>query len=240
MPCKFLQIHSLTSFAASLLNRDDAGFAKRMPFGGAVRTRISSQCLKRHWRMYDGENALRSINAPESIRSRESFERYVVEPLVADGVSVDVARAATEKIVSKLLGSEAKKERIERKAGKKKNVEDTGPGPSDDKVRTPQVTVLGRPELDYLCQLAREAVREAGGKAERIDVVIDTKMKSEKFRKKYSGPETRIARGRAWRGAFRPNGNGGHSGAYGCEHSRRACDHRAFADDRERLLLGHR
>lgn len=183
MPCKFLQIHSLTSFAASLLNRDDAGFAKRMPFGGAVRTRISSQCLKRHWRMYDGENALRSINAPESIRSRESFERYVVEPLVADGVSVDVARAATEKIVSKLLGSEAKKERIERKAGKKKNVEDTGPGPSDDKVRTPQVTVLGRPELDYLCQLAREAVREAGGKTERIDVVIDTKMKSEKFRK---------------------------------------------------------
>ena len=42
---RFLQIHFLTSYAATLLNRDDAGFAKRIPFGGVVRTRISSQCL---------------------------------------------------------------------------------------------------------------------------------------------------------------------------------------------------
>jgi len=48
----FLQIHALTSYPAALLNRDDVGFAKRIPFGGATRTRISSQCLKRHWRMF--------------------------------------------------------------------------------------------------------------------------------------------------------------------------------------------
>ena len=84
MSARFLQIHTLTNYPASLLNRDDAGFAKRMPFGGAVRTRISSQCLKRHWRVYDGENSLKSIDAPESVRSRIAFERYVVEPLVAD------------------------------------------------------------------------------------------------------------------------------------------------------------
>ena len=28
---RFLQIHSLSSYAAALLNRDDAGFAKRLP-----------------------------------------------------------------------------------------------------------------------------------------------------------------------------------------------------------------
>lgn len=43
---KFVQIHTLTSYPAVLLNRDDAGFAKRLPFGGVTRTRISSQCLK--------------------------------------------------------------------------------------------------------------------------------------------------------------------------------------------------
>ena len=43
---RFLQIHTLHSYPAALLNRDDSGRAKRMPFGGAVRTRISSQCLK--------------------------------------------------------------------------------------------------------------------------------------------------------------------------------------------------
>ncbi|MCV5263720.1 type I-E CRISPR-associated protein Cas7/Cse4/CasC, partial [Escherichia coli] len=46
----FLQIHTLTAYPASLLNRDDAGLAKRIPFGNATRLRVSSQCLKRHWR----------------------------------------------------------------------------------------------------------------------------------------------------------------------------------------------
>ena len=31
---RFLQIHTLHSYAAALLNRDDSGLAKRMPFGG--------------------------------------------------------------------------------------------------------------------------------------------------------------------------------------------------------------
>ena len=43
---RFLQIHTLHSYPAALLNRDDSGLAKRLPFGGAVRTRISSQCLQ--------------------------------------------------------------------------------------------------------------------------------------------------------------------------------------------------
>ena len=52
---RFLQIHTLSSFPAALLNRDDAGLAKRLPYGGAVRTRVSSQCLKRHWRKAEDE-----------------------------------------------------------------------------------------------------------------------------------------------------------------------------------------
>ena len=47
---RFIQIHTLHTYPAALLNRDDAGLAKRLPLGGTVRTRISSQCLKRHWR----------------------------------------------------------------------------------------------------------------------------------------------------------------------------------------------
>ncbi len=58
---RFLQIHTLHSYPAALLNRDDSGLAKRLPFGGAIRTRISSQCLKRHWRVARGEFAINSI-----------------------------------------------------------------------------------------------------------------------------------------------------------------------------------
>ena len=35
---RFVQIHFLTSYPAALLNRDDAGLAKRLPFGGVTRT----------------------------------------------------------------------------------------------------------------------------------------------------------------------------------------------------------
>jgi CRISPR system Cascade subunit CasC len=170
MSSRFLQIHTLTNYSASLLNRDDAGFAKRMLFGGAVRTRISSQCLKRHWRVYDGENSLKSIDAPESVRSRISFERFVVDPLVNEGIDEDVARLAAQKIVGKVFGSEAKLDKAEKRGGKKKNDQETSPAKS---AATAQVTVVGRPELDYLCQLARKAIKAANGISAQVEKEID-------------------------------------------------------------------
>ncbi|MCI5141924.1 MAG: type I-E CRISPR-associated protein Cas7/Cse4/CasC [Candidatus Electrothrix sp. ATG1] len=47
---KFLQIHLLTSYPPSNLNRDDLGRPKTALMGGATRLRISSQSLKRAWR----------------------------------------------------------------------------------------------------------------------------------------------------------------------------------------------
>ena len=44
---RFLQLHALTIYAPSNLNRDDTGRPKTAKFGGAERLRISSQALKR-------------------------------------------------------------------------------------------------------------------------------------------------------------------------------------------------
>ena len=95
---RFLQIHTLHSYPAALLNRDDSGLAKRMPFGGTIRTRISSQCLKRHWRMAKDEFALDAIEgAEDAIRSRNVVERKVMAPLRAvNGVSEEVLNAVEE------------------------------------------------------------------------------------------------------------------------------------------------
>ena len=92
---RFLQIHTLHSYPAALLNRDDSGLAKRMPFGGAVRTRISSQCLKRHWRVAQDEFALKNIaGSTSAIRSRNTVERRVMQPLRDGGqVAEDVLAA---------------------------------------------------------------------------------------------------------------------------------------------------
>ena len=151
MTTSFIQLHTLTSYPAALLNRDDVGFAKRIPFGGATRTRISSQCLKRHWRLYDGENSIRAIQDDGktidlSIRSRRTFERFVYEPLVEEGVDPDIAAALVQAMMAELLGQSAK-------AASAADESDVG-------VRTGQVTILGRPEVDYLLQEARGLVEE--------------------------------------------------------------------------------
>ena len=95
---RFLQIHTLHSYPAALLNRDDSGLAKRMQFGGAVRTRISSQCLKRHWRTADDEFALHNIDgATKALRSRNIVARKVMEPIRAAGdVSEEVLKAVED------------------------------------------------------------------------------------------------------------------------------------------------
>ncbi len=104
---RFLQMHTLHSYPAALLNRDDSGLAKRMPFGGAVRTRISSQCLKRHWRMAQDEFSIRNISgSTEAIRSRNIVERKVIEPLKGtDGISEEVLAAVREAFNVGVYGS---------------------------------------------------------------------------------------------------------------------------------------
>ena len=110
---RFLQIHTLHSYPAALLNRDDSGRAKRMPFGGAVRTRISSQCLKRHWRgrtlhadtgweYEDREFALHTIDgAQEAVRSRNVVAQAVMQPIKEAGDVADAVLKAVQDALNK-------------------------------------------------------------------------------------------------------------------------------------------
>jgi CRISPR system Cascade subunit CasC len=145
---RFLQIHTLCSFPAVLLNRDDAGLAKRLPYGGAVRTRISSQCLKRHWRKAEDEWGLNKTGADLSVRSREIFERAIKpEAVIAlNGTPTAVLDAVGAAFSKALYGDKA------------------------DKVRNRQALLLGWPEVHYLTQeivkLAQDQTdAEAAGKA---------------------------------------------------------------------------
>ena len=73
----FLQLHLLTAYGPSNLNRDDTGRPKSVLFGGAPRLRISSQSLKRAWRTstvfserLDGHLAARTQRIGERVRDR--------------------------------------------------------------------------------------------------------------------------------------------------------------------------
>ncbi|MFW6053279.1 MAG: type I-E CRISPR-associated protein Cas7/Cse4/CasC [Persicimonas sp.] len=152
---KFLQIHTLTSYPATLLNRDDAGFAKRLPFGGATRTRVSSQCLKYHWRHFEGENALYDMDVPKSYRSRRTFNQLVIDPLVDQGYPRPLTRAAVFALQQRVLNG--------KKAGKTDTKKLLQPGEDDDPaemLETGQITIFGEPELRYLRELAAERLDE--------------------------------------------------------------------------------
>ena len=131
---RFIQIHTLHTYPAALLNRDDAGLAKRLPLGNAVRTRISSQCLKRHWRVVEDQFALSRLDVPMAIRSRGTLE-LISKRIHESGVSESMAQAAAEAMRDAGLLD---------KGGKEKKGEDA--------LKTGQAVLLGKPEIDYLVQ----------------------------------------------------------------------------------------
>ncbi len=47
----FIQLHLLTAYAPANLNRDESGRPKTAYMGGVERLRVSSQSLKRAWRV---------------------------------------------------------------------------------------------------------------------------------------------------------------------------------------------
>lgn len=60
---KFIQLHILTNYGPSNLNRDDLGRPKTVVVGGVQRLRVSSQCLKRAWRtseVFEAETGIRT------------------------------------------------------------------------------------------------------------------------------------------------------------------------------------
>ncbi|MBF0426648.1 MAG: type I-E CRISPR-associated protein Cas7/Cse4/CasC [Magnetococcales bacterium] len=179
---RFLQIHFLTSYAATLLNRDDAGMAKRLPFGGATRTRVSSQCLKRHWRTAEDDHALKRIsNIEMSLRSRLIFSNKVAEPLIkANPDRKQQVEAAVAAFQDEILGSSAraKKEKEEKKKGKDASDEQ---GSQEISLETNQVVILGQPEVRFIQEKVKEIVAEtdnAKASEEAVKVLFKKERKN--------------------------------------------------------------
>lgn len=139
---RFLQIHTLTSYTATLLNRDDSGLAKRLPYGGALRTRVSSQCLKRHWRIAQDPHALDRIDGSEaSFRSRNLVTQMVIDPL-RERFSKEIVEAMEPEFQIAVYGDKG----------------------TDRKGR--QTLLFGAPEIKWIAKEAQRLAKEAGGSKE--------------------------------------------------------------------------
>ena len=154
---RFLQIHSLHGYSAVLLNRDDSGLAKRIKYGDATRTRISSQCLKRHWRTADSDYALQRIDgATASVRSRETVTRRVVQPLEAAGHDPDAVKEIATAFQIAVYGDKG------------------------DKRSNRQPLLLGEPEIVHLAEEARKIAEKHGADAETAKKAATEWSKSSK------------------------------------------------------------
>lgn len=171
MTPRFLQIHTLHSWPAALLNRDDAGLAKRMPFGGVERTRVSSQCLKRHWRTADDAFALRHIDPAigVSVRSRRVWAVEIEQPLVDEGLPQPVVGVVLRTLQDDLYG---KSEKAKKAAA----------GAAIDLERS-EIVVLGRPEILYLRDLARKLTQQAAGDVKQAEAIAAEALKE--FKKNF-------------------------------------------------------
>ncbi|MFP2516441.1 type I-E CRISPR-associated protein Cas7/Cse4/CasC [Buttiauxella agrestis] len=91
----FIQLHILTAYAPSNLNRDDTGRPKTAIMGGVERLRVSSQSLKRAWRTSDVfEDAL---SGHIGTRTRR-LGPQIYQQLLEKGIAEKKAIAITEKI----------------------------------------------------------------------------------------------------------------------------------------------
>lgn len=166
---RFIQIHSLCSYPGALLNRDDTGMAKRLPFGGSVRTRVSSQSLKRHWRFAGEANheaakrspySLQSLGLPMGERTKQIVEGALLPLALRDrGPLPNAAKTTlTEALLKELYGDKG----------------------VDTKAR--QALFFGQPEIDYLVNLVRDLADRA---AAHPGLTSDDKKQVDKAAKDY-------------------------------------------------------
>jgi len=91
---RFIQIHALTIYAPSNLNRDDTGRPKTAKFGGAERLRISSQAVKRAIRTSEAFRAHVAENRGERTqRLGEEIRKHLETKGVASDKAIEGARA---------------------------------------------------------------------------------------------------------------------------------------------------
>ena len=114
-----------------------------------MRTRISSQCLKRHWRIVDDPHALDGIDGAEAaVRSRELVTKKVIDPL-REEFTPEVVEALKEDFQVAVYGDKGK----------------------DRKGR--QTLLFGKPELDWLRGEAKRLAQEASGSAETAKKAVE-------------------------------------------------------------------
>ena len=102
-----------------------------------------------------------------SVRSRRTFESLIKDPLVDEGFAEDRARTVAEALINVVL----------QKSSARAKKDDP-----DEVLRTGQVVVLGRPEVDYCLKVAREVLEGGETETKAIQTAVKDRFKKEELK----------------------------------------------------------
>ncbi len=168
----FLQLHLLTSYPPACLNRDDLNRPKTAVMGGVPRLRISSQSLKRAWRVSEvfkekvsGQTGIRSKELGRRIRDALLSGISLTELLKPNAPKADPVGKLSEKdatewawmiaaeyVDKKGKGADGENDEGEEKEGKSKK-KSTKSNVSKETLKSEQVVFYSKPEIDALDSL---------------------------------------------------------------------------------------
>lgn len=131
----FITIHMLTAYPPSNPNRGEDGSPKTAIVGGRLRGRMSSQSIKRAWRL---SPVMRALNARFSTRSRTVWQP-MIDSLVAGGIK---DKEATAYVLTML------------ECFGKRNTKKM------DKIETSEMVVFGFEEIDRLNDVIKALIGE--------------------------------------------------------------------------------
>ena len=154
---EFLQLHLLTAYGPSNLNRDDTGRPKSVVFGGVPRLRISSQSLKRAWRTSDVfAERLDGHLGKRTLRLGEEIKAHLTKQGVQEKEATKVARD-----IASVFGKIVKEEKT-----------DKGKNPT----HIEQLAFVSPEERDAALSLADEAIAGKDIKSEKESLLraVDT------------------------------------------------------------------
>ena len=171
---EFIQLHSLTSYPPSNLNRDDLGRPKTAVMGGSQRLRVSSQSLKRAWR--ESDIFKEALSGHIGIRTKE-MGVHIYKALTT-GCSLEDAidnNAEANNKFSPISESKAKKYATEIAGvfGKVKPVKKNKDG--EETESDPLVSL----KLEQLTHFSQEEINQIGSLLERISESGDAPTKDD-------------------------------------------------------------
>ncbi|SFK99594.1 CRISPR-associated protein, Cse4 family [Lachnospiraceae bacterium KH1T2] len=137
---KLAEFHMLKLYPSSALNRDDAGEQKTGMYNGTLRNRISSQCIKRSWRLSE---TFEDVFDEIGIRTKRMPE-YVGKKLVENGVP-------EEDVISfkKILSGEKVDEKSSKKSKADQAIDEGKP------VKTAALSFYSVEELDKIAEICK-------------------------------------------------------------------------------------